>query len=324
MIRWLKRTFDGPQIWLTIGAVLIALSFVVGYHQDQRLADAALAEKIDLPSPVAIQDFSQGKHTNMLEEFQLLAEVDLDRGGIRTIGVGSMQAAYLLVPAYPLSAAGRQIANLRLRGETDADAPSDPSGARPSGSQQSFPVAILVYDISANPSAPRTFDSIGLQFLGAGPDGDVVLLAGTMFDRAMWQDALTGTAFDAALVEISGEGADFLTLIAPRLKGNVTGGKASELSRLVYVYLAFGLAFILFGGVMYLKSKVPEPRRIAQKIRPLATRIPSIPPFSFFQPIVSQEDLIDADEDVPPSAHIPKFMNRAADAIVRNRVKSRL
>ena len=315
MLRWLKQTFDGPQIWLTIGVVLIALSLVVGYHQDQRLADVTLAKKVDLPSPVAIQAFSQDKHTNMLGEFQLLTEVNLGDAGIHRIGDGDMQEAYLLVPAYPLSEGGQRQASTQLR-ET-AGAPA----ARQS------PVAILVYDISANSRAPVTFDNIGLQSLGSGHDGDVVLLAGTMFDRAMWQDALSGTAFSAALVDFLGEGADLLPLIAPYRDGKTAGGAAVDLARLEYFYFAFGMAFILCSGVMLSKRYIPDPQRNARKPKVGTVRKPSIPPLKFFQPIVSQEDLIDADQDAPPSVHVPKFVARAADAIARggkSRAKSRL
>ena len=322
MLRWIKKTFDGPQIWLTIGAVMVALSLVVGYHQDQRLADATLAEKIDLPSPVAIQEFSQDEHTNMLAEFQLLAEVDIARAGIRTIGEGSMREAYIFIPAYPLSEGGRQIANLATPSLTAL--PADPSGAEASGSKRAGPVAILVYDASANIRSPLTFNKIGLRSLGAGSVGEVVLLAGTMFDRTMWQDALTGTAFDAALVDFLGEGTENLLLIAPHLNGKAAVAAAPDLSRLGYVYLAFGLAFFLCGGVVLLKRYIPDPQRKVRKSSVGTLRKPSLPPFTYFQPIVSQEDLLDADQDAPPSMLVPKFVARAAGAVARSRVKSRL
>ena len=44
-------------MWLISGAILIALSLAIGYHQDQRLAHAALAA-IDEDPAVAVQDVS--------------------------------------------------------------------------------------------------------------------------------------------------------------------------------------------------------------------------------------------------------------------------
>ncbi len=175
----------------------------------------------------------------------------------------------------------------------------------------------MVYDVSSGTAASPNVYGLGLRSLGAGLDGDVVIFAGKMFDRAMWQDAFTGTEFDAALVDFLGEGADSLPLIAPYRAHKSFGVAVPDLSRLENVYLAFGIAFFILGGAMLVRRQAPGPKRQARKPGPAAPRKASLPPFTFFQPIVSQEELIDADEDVSLLAHIPKFMNRAADAAAR-------
>ncbi|MBT8459094.1 MAG: hypothetical protein KJN60_05445, partial [Boseongicola sp.] len=69
---------------MTLGVVLLLAAMGLTYHNDQALADRTLATKVDLPDPVRIEEFERSAHSNLLGEFQVLAEAEVSQTVLKT------------------------------------------------------------------------------------------------------------------------------------------------------------------------------------------------------------------------------------------------
>ena len=327
MRRRMKQIYEAPRTWLTAGAILIASSFVIGYHQDQRLADLALAEMGEKPTPITIQEIYQNQNSIELTDTQLLAEIDLNKAARRSIAFGDIQETYLLVPAFAVSEIGRDRVNRLFRRNGDEGLSGRYQVGPRSERGHPIPVGILIFDITADEMPNWQIESMGLRPLGAGLNGKIVLLSGTTFDRTKWQDALAVASFDAAIIEFIGENASLLPLITPTRSAVVVDAISPNLSRLRANIFLFGIAFLLCGGLMVLKRYIPQRRRRVRNTSFGPEDNLSVSTLQFFDPIASQDELHYEDEADQPPAIVSRVLSRSAEAISRGattRVRSRL
>ncbi len=313
-------------MWLIAGATLIASSLAIGYHQDQRLADAALAAMEETPAPVAIQDISRNQIPIIPTETQLLAEVDLNDAVRHSIAVGDIQESYVLLPAYAVSDAGRDRANMLLRRNAE-EGLSGQSGARPrSETGKPIPVGILVFDAKEDELPDMRFETMGLRPLGAGVNGEIILFSGTVFDRARWQNAMATASFDDAITAIIGQGEKELPVIALSRSVGAAWAHSPKLSALRGNIALLGVGLLFCGGLLALKRNIPDSRRRARSTLISPEEFLSVSEPQFFEPIASQDELQNEDAADQAPAIVSRVLSRTTGAFesTTTRVKSRL
>ncbi|MGI9391334.1 MAG: hypothetical protein ACR2O1_14850 [Boseongicola sp.] len=327
MLRLLKNIYEMPKKWLTAGVILISSSLVIGYHQDQRLADATLAAMGEKPLSFAVQEITRESRSGASAEFQLFAEARLETSAIHPIGSEETERTYVLLPIYAVSETGRLKANRFLRRNSEEPLPGQYQEWHLNESGDPVPAGILIFEVSTEEMENWRFETLGIQRLGRGLNGEVILLSGSIFSPTNLPASVDSQGFDSAVFEIIGEGADFLPLIAPiRASGAASSGSAT-LTALRDNCLMLGFAFLFCGAFGVLKHYVPEYQRPDYN-SPVNREVDlSNRTFDFFEPIASQDELLEEDEGFHSSVAVSRAISRAADTIGRNaipRIKSRL
>lgn len=297
---WIPKVMVSPHMWISAGLFLVVSSLAIGYYRDQQAATVELARKLETPPPVAIQDFARSKNVNMLNETHVLGETDPDDAVTIDIGTGDARERFVLLPLYPVSAGARTNALRYLAAARGDPGPVGPRPvARPVRDEPEVPVAVLVYKQRPGDRRLTGFGAFGLRMLGKGFDGYLVAIEGALFARTFWQDLMTGGTLDAALTRISGDATRSLPLISPYPVGREITGAAPRLARLQRYHLATGIALILLGIGLSVRTMLPEwPRRPTQSLpkRELsATSGVMAGSVAAFEPIASQDELFEAD-----------------------------
>lgn len=286
---------------MTLGAVLFIAAMGLTYHNDQNLADRALATKVDLPDPVLIQDFDRTTNSNLLGELQVLVETNNDQSVLRQFGEGEMRESYLLLPVYPVSKGGFARSFRVINGY--AQTPHRPV-PRKSAFRTDAPIAVLVYDVTDKRLRPRDGDAFGLTLLGRGFNGDVALMSGVAFSRALWADGTTRSQVEVAARDVFAlPESETVPLIAPyiALRAAPFGSDMTEarnfLGSVAIVALLFGLSLIKRSFAK--RPAVVKPSG-PRKPNQVGTRHSA----SFFDPLLPQDEIQKADKDQRVSSEL--------------------
>ncbi len=300
-----KHLIKAPRMWLTAGSFLLGASMLLGYVHDQKLADQTLAQKVGLPDPVLVQDFDPEVHANMLNEVSVLAEVHLGHAAIRYFGEGADQERFVFLPVYPVSEGGRARALSHIAHHSGRAQGAPRPVARPSGARNPQPAAIFVYDVTERGSAPRILRDFGLQMIGEGYDGIVVSTSGAIFNRAFWDGVLGGDAFEETLDEMLGPDAAALPLVSPYVAPKTSAAPVGDDTRKQMVLFWVGFLVIVIGGGMMVYRRLPKRGTSRRRGAASSNATNGLHPLTFFQPIASQEEIIESEFQAAESRQHP-------------------
>lgn len=303
---------------MTLGTVLLVVAMGLTYHNDQNLADQTLASKVNLPDPVRIQDFDRATHSNLLGEFQVLAEADLDKSVLRQFGVGETSENYLLLPVFAVGDGSRARAEMVM--PEGSMLPHRPV-RRPMDTSSNAPIAVLVYEMKENSLPSMDAEGFGLGVLGRGFDGDLVLVSGVAYARALWANGASRADVAVAAREIFGFSAEHtVPLIAPyRPQRSVS--QSVDMSEARNLLAAAGLVSILFGASLVVRRntrhsglQTPSPRRVPKQTQSVSSK-------PFFDPLMPQDEIQDAEREARVSSQMSlrRLSRRVAPAISRLR-----
>lgn len=283
-----------PRFWMTLGVVLLVSAMVLTYHNDQTRADRVLATKVDLPDPVIIQEFDRAAHSNLLGELQLLAETDFDRSVVRQFGEGAARESYLMVPVHPVSRGGMQRAIRLASGVFEV---THRPVARPSAEMPGAPIAVLIYDVTGANSRARNAEAFGLTKIGRGFTGDLVIISGVVFSRALWSEGTTKAQVETAAREVFALPENVaIPLISPYVALRSAPG-GTDMTEARNVLASMATIAILFGASLIARNLAKRPTLL--KITGVRTPRPSASGRSeaFFDPLLPQDEIQGSDDE---------------------------
>lgn len=309
----LKDLALAPRLWLSAGVFCLGASIVIGYHQDQMVAETTLAQKISLPEKVYIQDFSSDRHENALNEVNVLAEVALDRSVRIDVGNETSPRVVDVVPIYPVSRQTYAIAQSLLtsvrRPVLRRDAEKIAARNDQLGRVENVPVGLLIMEADAT-STIADFDNL---FVAEGRHGPLIDVPGVLIGAANILDQAEAPLADKGVVLISGA-----IVVSPYLSGRASAGDIADYTALreTLFWLSFGM-FAVGGASLFSvlpRFKKKKRQEGAHQVKAVGA-FPAIDPF---QPIVDQNEIADENE-------APKRVSRALTAAMDTfRTKSRL
>lgn len=277
-----------------MGVVLLIAAMGLNYHNDQTLADRTLATKVDLPAPVRIQDFSRTANSNLLGELQVLAEADISQSALKSFPFDDTVEKYLLLPIYPVT----EGANARARTAIDPDdmRPHRPVPRRARIAQDD-PLAVLVYDVTETHLRPRTIETFGLTRLGRGFNGDLVLIGGVAFTRALLSEGATQGQLEIAARDAFDLPADAaVPLIAPHVTYRLAPGRTDMTNARNFLASLASMALLFAVSLLFREiSGRPAERKSMGARRPNQTG--SRPSSTFFDPLMPQDEIQKAENE---------------------------
>ena len=288
----LTGLFGVPRFWLTLGAVLVLAAMALTYHNDQNLADRTLATKVSLPDPVLIQDFDRTTNVNLLGELRVLAETDMEMSVLRQFGEGDLRETYLLLPVFPVSDGSIARANGLM---TAANAILHRPVGRPDLTDDVRPLAVLVYEMTDDVQGKRDAEAFGLSTLGRGFNGNLTLISGVVFARALWADGTPQADVEIAARDAYGLGdGTNVPLIAPyRVFRSPANG--IDMTEARNILASCGMVSILFGLSLLLRTltRRQTARVVPERRGPVASNTGASK--AFFAPLLPQDEIHDAE-----------------------------
>ena len=314
-IKWLTN----PRFWVTLGVVVLLSAMGLTYHNEQKLADRTLASKVNLPDAVMVQDFDRARDSNLLGELQVLVEADFAQSVVQDFGEGAFRESFLLLPVYPVGLGGTQRALQHL-------SPDHSQRHRPvpriAADETSAPIAVLVYDVTNRRMRPRDPDDFGLTVLGRGFTGDVALVSGVAFSRAILAQGVTQSDVEAAAQEsFSLSQAEALPLIAPYVAPRAAPA-GTDMTHARNVLASVAMIALLF-GISLMTRRVKAAPRPAMRSGPRKPNQVTSRHSTYFDPLMPQDELRDTDSKRKVSSEMTfQRISRHAGPVL-SRLKSR-
>jgi len=249
-----------PQSWLSAGILCFVLSVIVDYHHDQMAANSAMALKVGMPPEVMIQDFDADRHSNIIHEAQLLAEVDLGKTVEMNLGSDARPNWVYAVPVFAVSAEARPLAVHRLLGEKlrrpqpRSSAGDIRAAAQRLESMVDRPIGMLVQETGtlADPSLAL----FGLTALGSGRSGLLVSVAGARLNAPSLREAAYLKLASAGIVPDKGTIA-----ISPYKEGREQALIVRDVTWLSSVLTAVSLCLVMVAVSLMLRILPNWPKR---------------------------------------------------------------
>lgn len=298
----LKDLVLAPRLWLSAGVFCFGASIVIGYHQDQMVAETTLAQKISLPEKVSVQDFSSDRHENALSEVNILAEVALERMVRIDVGNETSPRVVDVVPIYPVSRQTFPIANSILtskqRPVARDDAPKIAARNEQLERVENVPVGLLIMEADSS----NNFDNL---MVAAGQNGPLVDVSGVLIGASSIVENAESPLAEMGVVLISGA-----IVVSPYLNGRATAGDIADYTALRETLFWVSLGMFAVGGAslfsIFPKFKKKKQPASAHQVKAVGA-FPAIDPF---QPIADQNEI--ADENSPPK-RISRVLTAAVD-----------
>ena len=285
MLRLLKKIrhiIASPRLWLSACLTCFGAAALVGYHQDQMAAVTVMAEKIGLPSEVLIQDFDPEDHTNIIDELQVLAEVDLASATAANVGSEDTPLWLTVLPLYQVSADALPLARQHLMVSRHTVRRPMARSAAPEleaqAAQADAPLGVIIAETVAGQTTVTT-TTLGLEVIGQGKNGTLVRISGVALGGGNLLDAA------AASLQERDIGLRQDALVVSPKSPDVTGLDLAWLkTSLIWAsVLMVLLAAILRSPLRWqFLPKAPEPVEEVQAVR-------SFP--AVFQPIRTQAEI---------------------------------
>ncbi len=236
-----------PRRWMLAGVACWGLSALVGYHHDQVAASLVLAQKVELPPEVMIQDFDGKLHSNILNELQILAEIDVAHAERMNTGNAERPHWVHVVPVFAVSAGSRPFAMQRLKsGQLRRPVPRHASekigiAARQMRSYVDRPMAAMI--VATDSVSTPTLEQLGLTPITEGDSGMLVAIsAASLAPSSTVDDALGMLEHDGLVPTQSAFG------IAHRVDARSPAAGLGKMSRIVD--LLTWMAVFLVGGAL--------------------------------------------------------------------------
>ena len=294
MLKRLKIMALTTRVWLSAGVFCFGLSVVLGYHEDQVVAHNALVEKVGLPPMVLIQDFDQGRHSNLLSEAQLLGEVALSMTTTINIGTEAAPNWVQLAPIYPVGAGSLPLASKFL-----ADLTEGPRRPMPRAQHVKLQAkAQRILPLEKQPMALVLIDSdmsieeaILFRRIGQGMQGPLVAITGSLLINSNFQKQ-AAAAFSDREVQVI----ESMPFVVPYENGRrVTGPSLNyETWRNTLEWMAVLLVLVGVANAFKLPQKLkpnPQPQPVFERVEAIGA-FPGV-----FQAIRTQEELVREEQE---------------------------
>ncbi len=285
LFKKIKHIIASPRLWLSASLTCFGAAALVGYHQDQMAATTVLAEKIGMPSEVLIQDFDPQSHTNIIDELQILAEVDLASASAANVGSESNPFWLIVVPLYQVSTEALPLARQHLvASRQTVRRPVSRQSAEELSAEESLalladePKGVIVSEVIDGVTTVSA-ERLGLDVIGQGKNGTLVRFAGVALGG--------GTLIDAAAASLKERGIELVRdalMVSPQLPDD-TGFDLVWLKKsLIWgSILMASMATILRSPIKWQSlRKAPEPVEEVQAVRSFPV---------VFQPIRTQAEI---------------------------------
>ena len=92
-----------PKLLIIAAALCFGGAIGFEYHEDQVVANKVLAEKVNPPDAVMIQDFDPERDVNAMDELHILAEIQAGQQIFLNIGDEQIARWICVMPLYPVS-----------------------------------------------------------------------------------------------------------------------------------------------------------------------------------------------------------------------------
>ncbi len=288
----LRNIALSPRMWLSAGLFCFGAATVVTYHQDQLAANVVLAEKVGFPSQVMIQNFIPERHTNVLDEVDLLVEAGF--GEAESVNLGTPDAPHNVdvVPIYSVSNEAFPLAMSVLRG-------GDLEQHRPVSRADAGKVAKRVSRLKTMEQQPlgyALFDSTTQGSMeidtahGLGKNGPLLSITGALL-RGDTLFARISTAMEARGVASFPD----MLMVTPYQNRNMVVADGSEYNWLRSSLIWLGFLFAAFSLMSFSSDQsIALIRRFKRKpVQPVqdVVAVGAFPAVGFFQPIKTQSEL---------------------------------
>lgn len=277
-----------PRGLFAAAALCVAGGLAAGYVEMMDRADRELALRQGPPAPVAIQDFSPGRHVGPAGEVRIRAEAQFGEAVVLALpGTGGERRA-LVVPLYPLS----EIGAAGIDAEGGGRALSAQVARRAAAAAERTPaLGFLFHPIEAGATEPADPDALAAARFGEGDHGGVVELAGQEADAGDFTLMAAGafTAMDVPLAE------RFLA-VRPFDGAREAVIAARAPSHFYLLPLALALALAMAAAVLAVRRRA-EPAPVGNAEHSVHVRKnaePGTAPHPKFAPIPSQEEIVEA------------------------------
>lgn len=320
---------SGQRLLLTLAGASLVAAVIAGYVEDQKTAENLLADRIELPATVLLQNFDSSQHLNMLNELQVLGEVDLQKTVTANVGTEDQPRWVELIPVFGVSEDAKPLAVQTLLGDAGLARRPMPRGlnrdinTRASGwpmqseleiartpTRETTPaLAVLIRSVEKeSASGFTTFVDLGATPIGDGARGVLVRLAGSMVSgqRGLTDAATAGLGIYDGVGLL--EGSVFMTpLYEARKKGSTQ------------LYATLRRSGFLLAAVFALLSLAPtrptgrRPKRVPEATYvPAAGRLPSV---QLFQPIRAQSEIEEDEHQAANMDSEPNAISRLQDLL---------
>lgn len=287
-----RHILVSPRTWLSIGAFCIGVSFLLGYHLDQRSADRVLARKVGQPLEVLVQDYIPELHKNMINGVHVLGQTA--EGETLRVNIGTEEEPRWITvrPVYAVGADFLPLARQHLRHARDARPRPMPRAAAAALRRQhaaisaisGMALAFVVEEAGDTASGPGASTALGVvDFDGAA---QLVEIRGAEITGSNLRDTIS----QALLLNGKPSVPDSL-LIAPTEMAVPALTDDSRVAMLRW-WLAFGGSCLAIAALIaprlsgWLARKARKPLPVAA-----VEAQGSFPAVDAFQPIASQDEL---------------------------------
>lgn len=293
-----------PRLWLSAGVFCLGVSIVMEYHEEQMVAQDTLAQKIALPEPVVVQDFSSERHENILNEVHILAEAALDRAV--QVDLGSQTSARLvhIVPVYPISRQSfpivKSITQTPRRPVLRTDAAEVAKQNLALARVETVPVGLLVLEADEA-------NSLGSLSIGAGKNGPLMQITGVRIGAT----AILEKA-EASLAENGVRLIRDSLVVSPYLNGRVGHSEIYDFSGMQQK-LFWASAFMIAFGFASLFSLLPSFKKVKKpQTSHQVKAVGAFPAVDPFLPIAGQDEL-GQESSVSPLRKVSRALTMATE-----------
>lgn len=294
LLKWLQNMALTSRMWLSAGVFCFGMSIVLGYHQDQLVAHNAMAKKIGMPPTVLIQDFNQSRHSNILNEVQLLGEAALPQIITTNIGTETAPNWVQLLPLYPVGAESLPFANKFFADASKGPRRPMPRAASKALSERAWnirpledkPMGMILIE-----SGVSIEEAVLYRRVGQGANGPLVAITGSLLASPRFHQKATSAFGNDGIWMMTD-----VPLIVPYMNGlRVTGPSTNYDSwRSVLEWMAVVMILAGIANAFHLVQRLV----VRRKPEPVFEKVEAVGAFpGVFQAIRTQEDIVREEQE---------------------------
>ncbi len=306
MAKNLTSWVSAPGAWLSLAGMLFTAAVLVGYHNDQIIADRVLSQRQGPVPLVAIQNFDATRHSNMTSEVRLLAEVDFGQVIGVNLGTTDKPDHAAVIPLYPLSDAGAAA----VQREASAHITHRPIARAAVNRAPALPIGAVLSNVPIAAANNLDLERLMARRIGGGLHGMVVEISGVARPDHPGGNILSQVLYGSRGTE------GFVPVVVEPFQLDRAAFPSAESDGWVQTLLMkFGLVTFLTAVMLAVRPpELQRPRRQFVRVVSTAASL-QLSHHTQFQRIATQDELYDAEE--LGRLRPPNAIMRGASAVIR-------